>query len=104
VGRRLATKLLNASRFVHGFPSGGSAVTGPLDLAILRLFAPFLPFYTEEAWSWWHDDSVHIARWPTPSGWAGDPDLLAAAGNVGSLVLEPSGGTGLDVQVRLDAQ
>ena len=35
VGRRLATKLLNASRFVLGFPSGGSAVTGPLDLAML---------------------------------------------------------------------
>jgi valyl-tRNA synthetase len=55
--------------------SAKAALTVALD-TLQRLFAPFLPFATEECWRWWHSSSVHTAEWPIPTGVGERPELL----------------------------
>ncbi|MGE9806966.1 valine--tRNA ligase [Janibacter sp. G1551] len=57
--------------------------------ALLRLLAPFLPYATEEVWSWWHEGSVHRAPWPTADEVAisgGNAAVLPAVGEALSQV------------------
>ncbi|MFC4225189.1 valine--tRNA ligase [Lysinibacter cavernae] len=73
----------------RAYADGGGAAQGSAVAAlrialssILRLFAPFIPFATEEAWSWFNDTSVHNAAWPVSSELgetAGDPNVLVQA-------------------------
>ncbi len=159
IGRRLAIKILNASRFALGFTDGDvdrTAITQALDRSMLaglaevvraatdafeeydyaralevteqsfwgwtddyvelvksraygdgedaasahaalqlalsvylRLFAPFLPFVTEEVWSWWRDGSVHRSNWPTfdeLESVVGDGSILVSTSKVLSAV------------------
>ncbi|MWB97788.1 valine--tRNA ligase [Agromyces seonyuensis] len=44
--------------------SAVAALKTALDV-LLRLFAPVISFAAEEAWSWSHEGSVHVAAWPT---------------------------------------
>jgi valyl-tRNA synthetase len=155
VGRRLATKILNAAKFVYSFgePSSGAQVGEPLDRAVLQAFsetvseatraldayeyttalvaaerffwtfcddyvelvkdrayagsdsarlalrqvlegvvqllAPFVPFTTEEVWSWTHESSVHVSKWPEPlvdgAGIASEDILAVASAAIGAV-------------------
>ena len=61
-----------------GAASARATLTFTLDV-VLRLFAPIMPYVTEEVWSWWREGSIHQTRWPVAEEVvvSEDPGLLS---------------------------
>jgi len=72
----------------HG-EAGATSAKAALAVALsvqLRLLAPYLPFATEEVWSWWQEGSIHLTSWPVAevdvASTAHDPAVLDAVAEV----------------------
>ncbi len=95
------------ARAYEGGPTARSAHAA-LQLALsvyLRLFAPFMPFVTEEVWNWWREGSVHRSPWPTTgelAGLAGDPEILTVTSEVLTAVRRAKSDAKASMRAALD--
>jgi valyl-tRNA synthetase len=90
-------ELVKGRAYGEAGPAGQASAVGALRRALdtlVRLFAPVLPFVTEEVWSWWRDGSVHRSAWPE-----GGP-LRAATGVEGPDPLALEAATAVLAEVR----
>ncbi|MBO0828855.1 MAG: class I tRNA ligase family protein, partial [Streptosporangiales bacterium] len=84
------------------------AALRPALAVFLRLLAPFLPYVTEEVWSWWRDGSVHRSAWPSGDelrALAGpaDTSLVASAGAAVTAVRRAKSGAKLSMRADVAA-
>lgn len=84
-------ELVKERAYADGQDAGSESARATLALTLdvqLRLLAPFLPYVTEEVWSWWRDGSVHRASWPaaTELGSAAATDPVAVEAVAAALI------------------
>jgi valyl-tRNA synthetase len=100
-------ELVKTRAYGEGDAAGAASARAALALALSalhRLFAPFLPFVTEEVWHWWQAGSVHRAPWPTTGELGrggGDPAVLSVAAEVLSAVRRAKTGAKRSMRARV---
>jgi valyl-tRNA synthetase len=83
-------ELVKGRAYVDSSEIGPASARAALAMALsvqLRLLAPFVPFVTEEVWSWWHEGSIHRSPWPrteelAPAAQQGDVAVLDMVASV----------------------